>query len=326
MVNNQPSEKEVLNKIDDAFAGLDQQRSNGLENLKTLQTIKDDAAQREKLRLTNKYGADHPRVQKITDRLNYNQGLQKELDVEIERTKITIPDFDVNTWMVHGGIVDRAGTPLKDLTVSLHDEDGNWIEELGMACTDERGYFAIQYKLEPKSAAAIPDTQKLILTVTDSDGRLLHRETEPLYLRAGQIDYRLIVITDKGETCPPPSPGPDDSGDLTPDAWVVHGKVVDQQKQPLSGLTVSLYDKDLFFDDVLGTTLTDDDGNFKMIYRTEAFRDFFEQKPDIYLKVLDKTGQTLYSSRKAVRSEAGREEKFDITIKKKSDDVRGEPK
>jgi hypothetical protein len=49
---------------------------------------------------------------------------------------------------------------------------------------------------------------------------------------------------------------------------------------------------------------------------------FFERKPDIYLKVLDKTGKTLYSSRKAVCSEAGREEKVDITIKMKADEIK----
>ena len=74
---NHKHEEEILKKLDDTFAGLDQQRANGLEDLKTLQTVKDDAAQREKLRLTNKYGADHPRVKKIADRLNYNQGLKK---------------------------------------------------------------------------------------------------------------------------------------------------------------------------------------------------------------------------------------------------------
>ena len=224
--------------------------------------------------------------------------------------------------MVHGGIANPEGTPLSGLTVSLYEEDGNWIEKLGYACTDERGYFAIKYKVKSQQAPEITDTQKLILTVTDADGNILHQETEPLYLKTGQIDYRLIVITAKGEICPPPPPTPADSADLTPDAWVVHGKVVDQEKQPLSGLTVSLYDKDLIFDDVLGTTLTDADGNFKMIYRTEAFGDIFERKPDIYLKVLDKTGKTLYSSRKAVRSEAGREEKFDITIKNKADEIK----
>jgi hypothetical protein len=41
-----------------------------------------------------------------------------------------------------------------------------------------------------------------------------------------------------------------------------------------------------------------------------------------YLKVLDKTGKTLYSSRKAVCSEAGREEKVDITIKMKADEIK----
>lgn len=322
MNNELPSEKEILKKLDDALTGLDQQRANGLDSLKTLQAVRDDGAQREKIRLANKYGADHPRVKKVADRLAYNQGLEKELDNEIERNSITIPDFDVNTWMVHGGIVDGEGTPLSGLTVSLYDENGSWIEKLGYGCTDERGYFVLKYTAKSREASAIQDTQKLILTVTDSNGLILHQETDPLYLNIGQIDYRLMVITAKGETCPPPASTSWDSEELTSDAWVVSGKVVDQKQQPICGLTVSLYDKDLIFDDVLGTTLTDSDGNFKMVYRTEAFGDLFSQKPDIYLKVLDKSGKTLYGSRKAVRSQAGREEPYDIKIKKNADDIK----
>jgi hypothetical protein len=109
--------------------------------------------------------------------------------------------------------------------------------------------------------------------------------------------------------------------EVDPDEWVVQGEVVDgESKQGMGGVTVSLYDKDLFFDDILGTTLTDGEGYFEIAYRIEAFRDLFETRPDLYVKVLDATGKTLYCSRKCVRPEAGRVEIYYIIINGESDD------
>ena len=314
MVDNVPSDEEILKKVNDAFAGLDQQRAGGLENLKILQTIKDDAAQREKIRLTQKYGADHPKVKKISNRIAYNQGLQKELDIEIERTGITIPDIDVNTWMVHGRVLNPEGKPLSGQTVSFYDEEGNWIEKLGYACTDERGYFAIKYTVELNGKPDIPDTQKLILAITTNEGSVIHQETAPLYLKTGQIDYRLIVVDDKGIICPSPITGDGGSAVIPPDLWVVRGVVLYEDMSPGTGLIISLYDKDLFFDDALGTVLTDESGRFQIVYRTEAFQSLFDKKPDLYLKVLDNQGTQLYSSEKTFRSEAGRVENFHIVL------------
>ncbi len=318
MVKNIPGDEEILMKVDDTFAGLDLQRADGLEDLKTLQKVKEGAGQREKDRLTRKYGADHPRVIKVADRLDYNQGLQKELVLEIERTKIILPEFDVNTWIVHGGVVDSEGTPLSGLTVSLYDEDGEWIRALGFACTDERGYFAIRNNVKSLESVEVPDMPKLILTVTDGDGKILHQETEPLYLKPGQIDYRLMVIKDKGDICPPPCP--DDGGEPTREAWVVTGKVVDPKEQPLEGVTVSLYDKEMVFADLLGKTLTDANGEFKMIYGPEAHREIFIKKPAIYIDMLDKLGKVIYRSKEALVPVAGREEKLSVMIKDKTVD------
>jgi len=51
-----------------------------------------------------------------------------------------------------------------------------------------------------------------------------------------------------------------------------------------------------------------------VIYYAEDFRDVIERKPDIYLKVIDQKGNTIYSSKDCVRYEAGRTEIFDIKI------------
>ena len=98
------------------------------------------------------------------------------------------------------------------------------------------------------------------------------------------------------------------------DVWVVKGKVTDKEDNPVKGLIVSVYDKDLLFDDALGTTSTDENGNFEVIYTEDSFRDLFEKKPDIYLKILNINGKILYNSRKKLRPEANRIEYFSVKI------------
>jgi len=212
MVIKKPTDKEIFEKLDFAFDGLDSERAKGLQRLKTVHSIKNDGAVREQNRLKAKYGAEHPMVKKLDERLIYNTGLSKELDVEIERTEITQPFFDINTWMVHGRVLDKEGKGISDLTMSLYDKKKVWVEELGHACTDEHGYYSISYRAEPEKKQEIPETRELFLTVTNSTFKVLHRETEPLFVKIGQIDFRLIVLDDKSEVCEPPQPGNKERG------------------------------------------------------------------------------------------------------------------
>jgi dienelactone hydrolase len=83
----------------------------------------------------------------------------------------------------------------------------------------------------------------------------------------------------------------------------------------LVGLFVKAYDKDLLFDDLLGSTYTKEGGRFEIISTPKDFRDLFEVKPDIYFKVFAPDSETLlYSTEKAVRWAAGRIEEFDVLI------------
>ena len=97
--------------------------------------------------------------------------------------------------------------------------------------------------------------------------------------------------------------------------WIVHGYITDTKGNGLKGLKVSLYDKDLLFDDQLGTTSTDQDGYFKISYKKEKFNELYEKNPDIYLKVFNSRGKLLYNTIKAVRMEAGRIEEYIIKLK-----------
>ena len=212
--------------------------------------------------------------------------------------------------MVHGRVLDKTRAGIAGLTVSLFDEKGKWIREMGYSCTDERGYFAITYSVKGDEK---PEAQQLFLTVTDKEHRVLHREKEPLYVRLGWIDYREMVIDDQGDVCLPPEPDKDKKP-APADSWIVRGRVTDEKKRGVGGLTIRLYDKEHVFDNVLGTTLTDDNGKFKLTYQTEEFKELSEKKPEVYLRVAGKRRKILNTSDKAVRFKAGREEVFNITI------------
>ena len=81
-------------------------------------------------------------------------------------------------------------------------------------------------------------------------------------------------------------------------------------------LEVRAFDKDIVFDDFLGSTMTDNNGNFNIIYDEKNFRQVFESKPDIYITVASKDGRTIYTTDKEIRFEAEKSEYFDIRIPK----------
>ena len=79
---------------------------------------------------------------------------------------------------------------------------------------------------------------------------------------------------------------------------VVKGRIVDRKRgTPVEGASVEVYDKDLVLDDYLGTAITDRDGRFEVDFTWAEYKDSpFEDRPDIFLKVLNPTtGKTTKS-------------------------------
>ena len=101
--------------------------------------------------------------------------------------------------------------------------------------------------------------------------------------------------------------------------YTVSGKVYEKESdRPLAGLRIRAFDKDLLFDDVLGSTITDDKGQFQIEYREEDFRELFEHKPDIYIAVYSATGRHITNTKKKVRWGASDNEYFDVAIERRS--------
>jgi hypothetical protein len=100
--------------------------------------------------------------------------------------------------------------------------------------------------------------------------------------------------------------------------FVVRGSIRDAETDAgLSGLFVKAYDKDLLFDDLMGTAFTAQDGRFEIISGATDFRDFFEKHPDIYLKVYAADRLSLlHTTRKGIRWNAASPVEFDVRIRR----------
>jgi len=99
-----------------------------------------------------------------------------------------------------------------------------------------------------------------------------------------------------------------------PNEWLVFGTVMDASGSPVSGVNVRVFDRDRKYDDLLGDTSTDENGDFSVIYHERDFKEPGENLPDLYVMVSDANGKLLYSSRDSVRYEAGRSEYFAIRL------------
>jgi hypothetical protein len=101
--------------------------------------------------------------------------------------------------------------------------------------------------------------------------------------------------------------------------FVIYGKVMRKEsKKSITGLTVEALDKNLLIDNRLSAAVTDKDGNFEILYEGKDFKEvFFDQKPDIYLRVKNRKGEVVYTIENKVKYGATRVKEFNIAISEK---------
>ena len=223
------SSEEAAKVVDEQLATLDPLRAQAVAGLHKVRMARAESFVREKQRLTIKYGADHPRLAALEDKIRFNDGLTRDLQFEAVRATIEVPVVDKNSFLFHGFVRNCAGEPKPGLTVALYDARGGWIRAMGYGCTDEHGYFRMEGSgfSDPAGAAGAVAT----IRVFDKQNPLV-TDARPLTITPGKSEYRIIIVCDDG-TCPPPPGDTDEPPPAPVNVPDVVGKSEDAAKAEL---------------------------------------------------------------------------------------------
>lgn len=281
-------------------------RATTFDNFQLVAQARAASLRREQQRLADSRGDDHPRIPEVSAKLAATEGFALSLGVESERARLPVPEVNEETWVVYGFIRDQQLRGVPKVTVALYDANGDWARRLGFSGTEANGSFrlAVRNTTDLKSP--------LFIHVLSGQATLLHADDEPLTPELGTVLFHEVIISGE-KTAAPPVESKDDPV-AQPDTWIVRGRITDKKGKGLSQLIVSVWDKDLLFDDKLGQTETDANGDYSLTYHVEDFRDLIERKPDLYVNIFDQKGTRLFSSKKKIRFNAGRVEIINVEI------------
>lgn len=97
--------------------------------------------------------------------------------------------------------------------------------------------------------------------------------------------------------------------------FIVRGRVVDENEGVgLPNVVVKAFDMDRKYDDLLGSTRTDENGYYAIEYSTKTFKDVFDNQPETFIEVLDSEGNSLYTSPRSFVHKADAIEEIDASV------------
>ena len=211
---------------DRGVKALDEIRAMQLAGSMQLQSAKDHVYEREYSRLERKYGKEHPRTMGMAAKMEMNRNHIQGFAMEYAAATTPRPDAGEG-WGVDGFVRTSDGDPVPGATVAAYDRKGVWHQELGYACTDEKGYFSMV-------AEKLPDNPPRPVFMQVSKGkRILPSSESRLVPVSGNRDRVEIIVgkvSDKGDCLPPSG----DKGGKYPRAQSSGGKTQPKDAQPVS--------------------------------------------------------------------------------------------
>lgn len=286
--------------LDAGFGHYDAYRTENLQNLAAVKQIQAKQLNREYARLRQKYGENHPLTLQTQAKIGLNAFQYSEIKKEADRAETPEPSVSEEKWIIYGYVRAADGSAAPNVLVFLLDEKRQKIDAVEPVKTNENGYFVFEIEKIKSLPAAV------------YVGVSPHESSQtPLKPQAGKSEYAEIVLSGNEPSFVAPtqvnrSPSKD---------WTVAGKILGAGGEGRSGLTVKVYDKDVFDDDFLSETTTDDEGFYSVTFPKEKFRDLTEEYPEVYLVVENASGERVYNGRSRTNYGAGYIELLDVQLK-----------
>jgi hypothetical protein len=220
-------EAQVKTELDQTLKAADPVRADSLLRLQRVRSARTKNQEREKLRLTEKLGGEHPRVMVLQAKIDTNYEVTRNLNLESVRARTEVPRVESDDWLVHGRVMSEQGQPVTGMKAALYDSSGCPIETCGSEITDKTGYFNLTIKNVGKSTRTPAEIKKkkvdeareanttvndnaddcedkatanknreAFVYVLDRSDVILHRDKRPLAIAPGQVQYLEIVLDD----------------------------------------------------------------------------------------------------------------------------------
>jgi hypothetical protein len=207
-------------------------RIEALNNLKEIQVASRLLLQREAVRLEKKFGKEHPRTQRLKDRLKQNLEVINDLEVEKEIARIKIPEVSQDEALIHGRVVDANYRGIGGLMVCIIDSRERKLIVLGKSTTDDSGYYSLIIGPDKIEKIAKITEEEVYLAICTSKGKIIHRQFEPIKITQGdrklvevvlnRDDISTIRETEK-KPSEKPYEKPSGKGDKGTDTWIFRG-------------------------------------------------------------------------------------------------------
>ena len=225
---------QVEHELDQTIKLADPVRVDSLQKLQRVRSIKTRNQERERLRLTEKLGGEHPRVMALQAKIDTNYEVARNLNLELVRAQTEGPTVETDDWLVHGRVMNEQREAVPGMKTALYDRSGCPIKTCGSEITDKTGYFNLTIKnvangardtvtikkniADETRAARTDDTQttedcadeatvnkklQVFLYVLDRKDVIVHRDKRPLSIAAGQSQYLEVVLEGEYAEIPP---------------------------------------------------------------------------------------------------------------------------
>jgi hypothetical protein len=204
--------EQLAGTFESDLAGTDLVRTEALEGLQQIRLAKAGHLERQQVRLTNRLGAENPRVLELNGIIASNQRLTGAVTLEVDRARINTVQADERGWILHGYVWNQDRKGQQKLTLALYDRAGRWVRLMGYACTDKKGYFKLSYHQSTEKgteamAVAADISPEMFIWVSDHKESVLYRDKRPMSVVMGEVQYREIILGDENGSCQPPSDG-----------------------------------------------------------------------------------------------------------------------